>query len=78
MKPVSKNIKRLNLIQLLIGLAVIILLNVIAKYAFFRLDLTQEKRYTLSPLTIKMLKDLDDVVYYKVYLEGEFPAGFIA
>ena len=76
MKPVSKNIKRLNLIQLLIGLAVIILLNVIAKYAFFRLDLTQEKRYTLSPLTIKMLKDLDDVVYYKVYLEGEFPAGF--
>lgn len=76
MKPVSKNIKRLNLIQLFIAIAVIVLVNVIAKYAFFRLDLTQEKRYTLSPLTIKMLKELDDVIYFKVYLDGEFPAGF--
>jgi len=40
------------------------------------MDLTAEKRYTLSPSTRKMLKELNDIVYFKVYLEGDFPAGF--
>lgn len=71
-----KNIRRNSYVQLAIGLAVIILVNIIGAFAFYRLDLTAEKRYTLSPSTRKMLKDLDDIVYFKVYLEGEFPAGF--
>lgn len=62
--------------QLAIGIAVVILLNIIGSFAFYRLDLTAEKRYTLSPSTRKMLKELKDDVYFKVYLEGEFPAGF--
>ncbi len=62
--------------QLAIGMAIIVLLNIIGSFAFYRLDLTAEKRYTLSPSTRKMLNELNDVVYFKVYLEGEFPAGF--
>lgn len=71
-----RNIKFYNILQLSIGLSVIILINVIARFVFSRFDLTTEKRYTLSDVTKKMLRNLDDVVYFKVYLEGEFPAGF--
>jgi ABC-2 type transport system permease protein len=71
-----KNIRRNSFMQLIIGLAIIIVVNIIGSFAFYRLDLTSEKRYTLAPSTRKMLKELNDVVYFKVYLEGEFPAGF--
>ena len=71
-----KNIKRNSLVQLFIGLTLILLLNIIGSFLFYRLDLTSEKRYSLSPATREMLKNLDDVVYFKVYLEGDFPAGF--
>jgi ABC-2 type transport system permease protein len=61
-----------------LGLAIIILvmLNFVASFVFHRFDLTSEKRYTLSDATKKLLGNIDDVVYVKVYLEGDFPAGF--
>src|SRR3954462_2384941 len=61
-----------------LGLAVIILmlLNFVGSFVFHRFDLTTEKRYTLSDATKKLLGKLNDVVYVKVYLEGEFPSGF--
>ncbi len=71
-----KNIRKNSFVQLAIGMAIIVLLNIIGSFAFYRLDHTAEKRYTLSPSTRKMLNELNDVVYFKVYLEGEFPAGF--
>jgi len=40
------------------------------------LDLTEDKRFTLTNATGGLLRNLDDVVYIKVLLEGEFPAGF--
>ncbi len=55
---------------------ILILLNVVSSFLFHRFDLTTEKRYTLSPATKKLLSNLDDVVYVKVYLDGDFPAGF--
>jgi len=57
-------------------LIIIIALNVIGGFIFKRFDLTSEKRYSLSPTTIDLIKNLDDVVYVKVYLEGDFPADF--
>jgi ABC-2 type transport system permease protein len=42
-----------------------------------RFDLTSEKRYSLSENTIKLLKNLDQEVYIKVYLEGDLEAGFL-
>jgi len=71
-----KDVKRNNLIQLLLGLLIIILLNIIGSYLFTRFDLTAEKRYTLSHTTRDMLREIDDVVFFQVYLEGDFPAGF--
>jgi ABC-2 type transport system permease protein len=72
----KKDIKRNNIVQLLLGLLIIVLLNVIGSFVFTRVDLTAERRYSLSDATKKMLRNLKDVVYFKIYLEGEFPAGF--
>ncbi len=71
-----KNIRRINVLQLTIAFAFLLLINVISSFLFYRVDLTAEKRFTLSKATREMLKDLDDVVYFKIYLDGDFPAGF--
>ncbi len=71
----SKNKKR-DITALTLAIIIVILLNVVGSFVFHRFDLTSEKRYTLSDATKTLLKDLDDVVYVKVYLDGEFPAGF--
>ena len=63
------------LIRLGLLLGIVVLVNVIGHRVYERFDLTKEKRYTVSEPTKEMLRDLDDIVYIKVYLEGEFPAG---
>lgn len=72
----KQDIKKNNLLQLGIGLIILILLNLVGFRFFTRIDLTSEKRYTLSEPTKKMLRDLDDIVFFQVYLDGDFPAGF--
>jgi hypothetical protein len=67
--------RKQNLATLGLGVVVVLLLNLVSQYVFFRLDLTSEKRYTLAESTVEMLDSLDDVVYFEVYLEGEFPQG---
>lgn len=72
----KRNNRKQNLVALGLGLIAIILFNVVSQYLFFRIDLTAEKRYTLAEKpTIEMLDSLDDVVYFEVYLEGDFPQG---
>lgn len=72
----TKNIRKQQLISFGLIIAILLILNVIGGYVFTRFDLTSEKRYTLSPATKDVLTKLDDIVYFKIYLEGEFPAGF--
>ncbi|MCP2044049.1 gliding motility-associated ABC transporter substrate-binding protein GldG [Pontibacter sp. HSC-36F09] len=73
---IPKSKRSRDLTRFLIALAAIILLNVLAANFFFRLDLTEDKRYTISPVTKQMLSELPEPVFVEVYLEGEFPAGF--
>lgn len=68
--------RKISLLQLLLALVILVLINNLGGYVFYRIDLTSEKRYSLSPATKDLVKSLDDVVLVKVYLEGEFPAGF--
>ncbi len=76
-KKVKKtSIKKQNIIGFLLSVFIIILLNIIGSFVFTRIDLTSEKRYTLSDATKKLVKNLDDIVYFKIYLDGDFPAGF--
>jgi len=67
---------RQSILNLILVIGIAIGLNVIGNHFYGYLDLTEEKRYTLTEPTQQLLKGLDDVVYVKVYLEGDFPAGF--
>jgi gliding-associated putative ABC transporter substrate-binding component GldG len=68
--------QRQALIRLFIMAAILLLLNVLAYNFNFNLDLTQEKRFTLSPATKNLLRNMKDVAVVDVYLKGDFPAGF--
>ncbi len=58
------------------GLVLLVLINLLASTHFFRIDLTEEKRYTIKPQTKEMLANLDDEVFVEVFLEGELNPGF--
>ncbi|MCB0808596.1 MAG: gliding motility-associated ABC transporter substrate-binding protein GldG [Flavobacteriales bacterium] len=66
--------RRRDLLELLTGIAIVGLILFIGSYALVRVDLTSEKRYTLTDATKDLVAGLDDVVYVKVYLDGELPA----
>ena len=61
--------------RLALNICILILANILASMLFFRLDLTSDKRHSLSNTSKEILNELDDIIYIKVYLEGEFPAG---
>jgi gliding motility-associatede transport system auxiliary component len=72
----KRNIKRSNIIGLFLAIVLLVLVNIIGSFLFTRFDLTSEKRYSISDETKEMLRNIDDYVFFKVYLEGDFPAGF--
>ena len=69
-------VKNKAFLPLAYSIVFIILLNAIGGFLHFRIDLTSEKRYTLSEETKNVLTGLDDLIYIKVYLDGDFPSGF--
>jgi ABC-2 type transport system permease protein len=69
--------KRLgDLLTLANGLTLVVLLNLVASLFFFRIDLTEEKRHSIKPVTKRILERLDDAVYIEVYLDGDLNAEF--
>ncbi len=60
----------------LYSLIFIIIIGILFSVFSFRLDLTKEKRYTLSDTTIKTLKQVKAPMKIKVFLKGDFPASF--
>jgi gliding-associated putative ABC transporter substrate-binding component GldG len=68
----KKSLLKYALMLLIVGIA-----NFIAQNWVFRLDLTEDKRYTISDATKTVLENLDDEIRIKVYLEGEnLPANY--
>ena len=57
-------------------IVLLVLINYVASILHFRVDLTEEKRYTLSTPTKRMLKNLKEPVSITVFLSGDLPAGF--
>lgn len=65
-----------DIITLSIALAVIIVLNMLSSYVYEQWDWTEEKKYTLSSSTIHIIDSVQQPLYVRILLEGEFPAGF--
>jgi gliding-associated putative ABC transporter substrate-binding component GldG len=61
-------------IPALIGLFIAVIY--LSTLFFYRVDLTAEKRYSLTPATKKLLKDIDSTITIKVFLTGELPADY--
>lgn len=64
------------LLQAALAVAVFILANQLAADYFFRWDLTEEKRFSITVATKKKLAELPDNITVEVYLTGDLPAGF--
>lgn len=57
--------------------AIIVLLNAISYFYFFRIDLTAEKRYTLSSNTKNLMTSMEQDLQVNVYLAGDLNMGFL-
>jgi gliding-associated putative ABC transporter substrate-binding component GldG len=62
-----------NVAEVLIVIAILALVNWLGYKFFRRLDLTQNKQYTISESTKKVLGALDDPVNVTVYMSGDLP-----
>ncbi|MBI2731539.1 MAG: gliding motility-associated ABC transporter substrate-binding protein GldG [Sphingobacteriales bacterium] len=58
------------------SLLILLLLNISASYFRFRIDLTAEKRFSLSSPTKKLLQKIDTTISVDILLNGELPADF--
>jgi ABC-2 type transport system permease protein len=63
-------------LRTLLIIAALVIVNVLSAFVFFRVDLTEEKRYTLSEATQNLLAELPDDIHVDVYLTGDLPPGF--
>lgn len=77
LKKPKRGLRAQALLQLFMLLAIIVGVNVISNFMFTRFDLTSDKRFTLSQASKKLVGNLKDVVFVKVYLEGDFAPGFM-
>ncbi|WP_241502309.1 gliding motility-associated ABC transporter substrate-binding protein GldG [Hymenobacter glacialis] len=68
--------KKRDLLTFAAIVGLLLLFNFVAQRFFFRLDLTEEKRYTMSAATKTLLRDLKQPVTVTVYLTGDFPPAF--
>ena len=75
-KSLKRSARMQSMIRLLLMLVILISANIISAFVFSRFDLTGEKRYSLSPSTKEELKKMNDVMYVKIYLDGDLPPSF--
>lgn len=74
MKKTNKRFQSyLNLLSVLV---LAIISNVLANIYYQRIDLTEEKRFTLSETSINLSEKLKEKLYLKLYLDGEMSAKF--
>lgn len=69
-------IKKSNLKTLLITIAILLIVNGIGNQFFHRFDLTKDNRYTLSATSLNIIKQVQNPLSIKVYMQGDLPAEF--
>ena len=59
-------------------IAIFVVVNIVSLNLFYRFDLTENKRYTISDTTKKTLKNLDDIVTVKVFFSQKLPTNMMS
>jgi len=65
-----------DVLMFLNGLVLLILINSVTAKYFYRIDLTEEQRYTIKDQTRDILNDLEDDIYVEIFLTGDLNAEF--
>ncbi len=68
--------KRNDIIRLVTTLGIVVLGALVLSVKFLKFDLTEENRHSLTDATVAMLDSLDDKIFIRCYLHGDFPAEF--
>ena len=71
-KKLKKRSQALSMVAILV--VAILLINLIVSAVQLRLDLTENKEFSLSPITKTTIKNLEDVVNIKAYFSGDLNA----
>ncbi len=79
MKSTARRVKYSSNITAFTGVILVILLlvNYLASNHFVRADLTENKLYTISPSTKKILNEMNDLVNVKVYFSKNLPSYLV-
>lgn len=72
----NKNNKIQAFIQLLLFGGILLFVNILGNYFYGSLDLTEDKRFTLTASTEQLLESVEDPIYVRVLLTGKFSKGF--
>ncbi|WP_108424704.1 gliding motility-associated ABC transporter substrate-binding protein GldG [Flagellimonas amoyensis] len=64
------------LISALVAIVTVVVLNILASYAYTRFDLTEDKRYTLSQPAVDLAQKFDSPVIIDILLDGNIPPEF--
>jgi len=72
----SRSQRTQSILQFGLLAGILVFVNIVANSFYTHLDLTEEKRFTLTKPTKALLNDLKDRVYVRILLDGDFPAGF--
>jgi gliding-associated putative ABC transporter substrate-binding component GldG len=65
-----------DVLMLANGFVLLLLINLLASYYFVRLDLTEEKRFSIKEPTKALLEKLEEPVYIEVFLAGDLNPSF--
>ncbi|NQZ74531.1 MAG: Gldg family protein, partial [Ekhidna sp.] len=70
--------KKTIIVQLVIIVAIVVVANLLSNSVYFRLDFTEDQRYTLSDASKDILKNLDDVVTVSAYFSEDLPPQLLS
>ena len=57
-------------------IAIVLFINILSSFINWNVDLTADKKYSFAKESTAIINSLDDKLFIKVYLEGDFPADF--
>lgn len=65
-----KKNRRRAILQLLLLIGIVVIINFLLSGFFYRIDLTEENRFSLSEPTKTLLEEQEDILFVRVYLGG--------
>ncbi|MDG1252358.1 MAG: gliding motility-associated ABC transporter substrate-binding protein GldG [Schleiferiaceae bacterium] len=70
------NARRRDLLQWLGITALVFAALAVSQWSFFRIDLTEDQRFSLNESTLELIDAVEDPMLISLYLDGDFPSGF--